>query len=136
MNRYLKGLLLVSSFLAVPVFGASGKLNVDVKDEDGRIQVSFTAKETTTSICHLGVTRLEMRKAQTAQEPQDRIIIDTKVNPQGICLPSIGSNSGAISFDRGNALPSLAKGSHELVIDGDSYGTIIIDHYGAFLFKP
>jgi len=55
------------------------------------------------------------------------ISMELILNPKKAHLPAFGQQAGEFTFYKGNRLPQIMDGQYEIVIDGISYGHLLID---------
>lgn len=134
MNRILP-------FVAFVFAGAASaqemgpELKVRVEGSGQRVLIAFHTVENQPEACPLTVQSLSVDSTHTDVRGLVNGVVDFQVGvePDAICLQVVGQQEGSLVFERGPALPALAAGRYDLLINDTSYGVLLVNKDGAKL---
>lgn len=133
MIKYIMILTGFFFFSTTQVWGDEYQVNVSELNKQ-IVALSFSTVETQSSICPLSVEELTVSfpssKNPTLFRPQKAKpgTIKMEVSPDyhALCLQSFGPHQGKINLKRGGDLPSFKNGAYKIIINEQSYGTLMI----------
>ena len=128
-----------AALIGTNAFAASSyKVTVDPSAKD-QVAIRYTTTKTYSSMCHLKTNRLDVklgeRRLGQPELPgrEGAITIESHVDPLAPCLTAFGPHRGGLQLKRGYGLPNLEDGSYRLTINGESYGTLVVNKSGVRL---
>ena len=136
----MKTYKIIGLFLSmVGVASAEQSLNVEVgARDDMQLFLGVSTKEIHSSMCGMEVTEYSVKTADftlIGASANSRLELKFGYNPNAMCLTAFGPHRGSLEIAYGTSLPALA-GTYDLVINGESYGTLTVNENSISLFNP
>lgn len=122
----MKKLILAAVFLAVGIANAKS-YEVSVSGATNQVEVRYSTVAHFPSMCGLPAYKVSVERNRPMFAPSldySKILIVAEVNPRNPCLTAFGPHSGAVTFQKGNVLPSLPTGMYTVNINGEDTGTL------------